>query len=115
MSAARRFTLSAAVAALLSIATAVAAAAATSAAPAVPLTDRVGPEIDPNERARYGLFPDLREFEAARFEPAGDGYRLIYVERVAGSPRERSRSVSRAGFEQTAWHVAFTVEYESLA
>lgn len=115
MSASRRLAPRTVVAALVSIATALLTAAAASAAPPVPLTDRVGPEIDPNERTRYGLFPDLRDFEAARFEPAGDGYRLVYVERVGGGPRERSRSVSRAGFEQTAWHVAFTDEYESLA
>ncbi|HEU4335132.1 MAG TPA: hypothetical protein VFT32_11605, partial [Candidatus Eisenbacteria bacterium] len=115
MKTARRLALAAILAALVTPAAAAVAAAATSAAPAVPLTDRVGPEIDPTERARYGLFPDLREFETARFEPAGDGYRLVYAERVSGSPRERSRSVSRAGFEQTAWHLAFTDEYESLA
>ena len=85
---------------------------ATAAAPPVPLSERVGPEIDSGERTRYGLFPDIREFESGRFESSKDRYRLVYVERGGHS---RSRSISREAFQQTAWHLAFTDESESAA
>jgi len=83
------------------------------AAPApASLSDRVGPEIDAGERSRYGLFPDLREFETGRFESSKSAYRLVYVERGG---RSRSRSISREAFQQTGWHLAFTDEYEAMA
>ena len=84
---------------------------AATAAP-VPLSERVGPEIDAGERTRYGLFPDIHEFESAKFESSKDRYRLVYVERGG---RSRSRSVSREAFQQTAWHLDFTDESESAA
>ena len=85
-----------------------------SAAPVqpAPLSERVGPEIDAGERTRYGLFPDIREFETARFEPSKNAYRLVYLER--GNDRSRSRAISREAFQQTAWHLAFTDEYEAM-
>ncbi|HKQ18864.1 MAG TPA: hypothetical protein VJW75_03880 [Candidatus Eisenbacteria bacterium] len=84
---------------------------ATTASP-VPLSERVGPEIDAGERTRYGLFPDIHEFESGRFESSKDRYRLVYVERGG---RSRSRSISREAFQQTAWHLEFTDESESAA
>ena len=83
-----------------------------TAAPPVPLSDRVGPEIDAGERTHYGLFPDIDEFESGRFESSKDRYRLVYVERGG---RSRSRSISREAFQQTAWHLAFTDESETAA
>lgn len=85
-----------------------------TAAPVPPasLSDRVGNEIDAGERSRYGLFPELREFEIGRFESSKNAYRLVYVERGG---RLRNRSISREAFQQTAWHLAFTDEYEAMA
>ena len=89
--------------------------AAMSAERPAPLSERVGVEIDPEERTRYGLFPDVGEFGAARFDSTNKAFRLTYTEKRQGESRSRSRSVGRDAFEQTRWHVAFTDEYERAA
>jgi len=88
---------------------------AMSAERPAPLSDRVGAEIDAEERTRYGLFPDVHEFGMARFDSTKKAFRLTYTENRDGELRSRSRSVARDAFEQTRWHVAFAEEYERLA
>ena len=81
---------------------------AEQAAP-VALSDSIGPDIDPAERSAYGLFPDLEDFESARFLPRGEGYRLEYITRD-GAPKghSRTRRISKEAFELTRWHVELT-------
>jgi len=88
---------------------------AASAERPAPLSERIGIEIDAEERNRYGLFPDVREFEAARIDSTKKAFRLTYTEKYNGELRSRSRSIGRETFEQTRWHVAFSDEFARLA
>ena len=81
---------------------------------AAPLSERVGPEIDGDERARFGLFPDLPRFQGGHFEATPGGYRLVYMEDAEGRARSRRRSIRREAFQQTAWHVAFVEECDRV-
>jgi hypothetical protein len=91
------------------------AADAEASGVAVSLGDRIGPEIDADESARYGLFPDLPRFRSGHFETAGGGYRLVYTETEDGGARTKRRSITREAFQQTAWHVAFVDEHDADA
>lgn len=60
-------------------------AAAQSPAPAPApyvLTERIGPTIDPAERAYFGLFPGVHDFASARAE-ASEGEVRVVIERAA--------------------------------
>lgn len=79
----------------------------------VSLGDRIGPEIDTDERDHYGLFPDLPRFRSGHFEASGGGYRLVYTETEDGDARMKRRSITKEAFQQTAWHVAFVDEHDA--
>jgi len=78
------------------------------------LSAGIGAEIDAGERARYGLFPDVPDFQSAAFDSVKNGYRVTLTQLRAGEIRTRGRSVPRDAFEQTRWHVAFADEYGAL-
>jgi hypothetical protein len=78
----------------------------------VALTDSLGAEIDSLERRAYGLFPDLDDYRAARFQTNGSGYR---VEITHGTgPETRTTKLSAEAWESTRLHARMVEQSRGL-
>jgi hypothetical protein len=82
----------------------------------VTLSETVGHEIDPAERAAYGLLPDVEGFVSARiFRTSESEYRLEYVYRDGGKERVVARRLRADAFELARWHAGFVEAYAAAS
>ncbi len=78
----------------------------------VALSDRIGLEIDRQERDDYGLFPDIAGFRSAQiFRVSTDKYRVDYTFDDGGDIENSSRTVTAETFENTRLHVKVAEAY----
>ena len=68
------------------------------------LTPALGPEIDQQERATYGFFPAVEDFESARIQPDGSGFRADLVRARAGETHRESMRLTAGQFEAARRH-----------
>ena len=78
----------------------------------VALSDRIGVEIDRQERDAYGLFPDIPGFRTARiFRISPDKYRVDYTFDDGRDIENSSRTITAETFEHTRLHVQMAEAY----
>lgn len=72
----------------------------------VALSERIGLEIDRDERDAYGLFPDIEGFESARIvRLSAEKYRVEFSRRDGTELKTGSRRISAEAFELSRQHV----------
>jgi hypothetical protein len=78
----------------------------------ISLCDSIGVEIDPAERDRYHLFPDISGFQSAQIiQLPGSKYRLNYTYQDTVGLHQKSIPMSADALELTRLHIQLTDSY----